>query len=180
MERAASENDVMNELSTINKLLKLSILEGWLEKAELWARRSYAGFLKCEVKFPQLQIGNVYLAEAALYAQMENGNKNLTKIINYGLKNGLKLGKSLPYLYGPSLVLKGKLLFHSGKRKKAEAIFKEAESFLSNTQNRWEYATALYEIGELLGDTERISTSKKILHELGAKADLKRLDKIQL
>ncbi|UOG60287.1 adenylate/guanylate cyclase domain-containing protein [Leptospira noguchii] len=180
VERAASENDVMNELSTINKLLKLSILEGWSEKAELWARRSYAGFLKCEVKFPQLQIGNVYLAEAALYAQKENGNKSLTKIINYGLKNGLKLGKSLPYLYGPSLVLKGKLLFYSGKRKKAETIFKEAESFLSNTQNRWEYATALYEIGELLGDTERISTSKKILHELGAKADLKRLEEISV
>lgn len=86
MERAASENDVMNELSTINKLLKLSILEGWPEKAELWARRSYAGFLKCEVKFPQLQIGNVYLAEAALYAQMENGIRILLKLSTMDLR----------------------------------------------------------------------------------------------
>ncbi|TGK36041.1 adenylate cyclase [Leptospira gomenensis] len=175
VERASLENDVMNELSTINKLLKLAILEGWPEKAAYWSKRSYAGFLKCEVKFPQLQIGNVYLAEAALYAQRNTGDKSLNKIIDYGLKNGLKLGKSLPYLYGPSLVLKGKLSFYSGKRKKAEALFKEAESFLSTTQNRWEYATALYEIGELLQDGERISAAEKIFLDLGAKADLKRL-----
>lgn len=176
VERAALENDVMNELSTINKLLKLAILEGWPEKAAHWSRRSYAGFLKCEVKFPQLQIGNVYLAEAALYAKNELGDKSLNKIINYGLKNGLKLGKSLPYLYGPALMLKGKLKFYAGDRKKAEAIFKEAESFLSNTPNQWEYATALYEAGLLLDDQDRISTATGILQQLGAKADLKRLE----
>ncbi|TGK29973.1 adenylate/guanylate cyclase domain-containing protein [Leptospira yasudae] len=175
VERAALENDVMNELSTINKLLKLAILEGWPEKAAHWSKRSYAGFLKCEVKFPQLQIGNVYLAEAALYAQRETGDKSLNKIISYGLKNGLKLGKSLPYLYGPALMLKGKLKFYAGDVKKAEAIFKEAESFLSNTLNQWEYATALYEAGTLLKDQDRILTAKKILEKLEAKADLKKL-----
>ncbi|PJZ51909.1 adenylate/guanylate cyclase domain-containing protein [Leptospira adleri] len=175
-ERAASENDVMNELSTINKLLKLTIYEGWAEKAAYWSRRSYEGFLRCEVKFPQLQIGNVYLAEAALFAQRETGDKSLNKMIQYGLKNGLKLGKSLPYLYGPALVLKGKLKFYSGNIQKAETIFKEAELFLSNTLNRWEYATALYEIGQLLKDQGRISAAKRIFQELDAKRDLKRLE----
>ncbi|EMJ97588.1 AAA family ATPase [Leptospira alstonii] len=177
VERAALENDVMNELSTINKLLKLAMLESWPEKAAHWSKRSYAGFLKCEVKFPQLQIGNVYFAEAALYAKRELGDNSLNKIINYGLKSALKLGKSLPYLYGPALMLKGKLQFYGGDRKKAESIFKEAESFLSNTLNQWEYATALYEAGLLLEDKNRISIAKGILQQLEAKADLKRLEK---
>lgn len=167
----------MNELSTINKLLKLAMLECWPEKAAYWSRRSYAGFLKCEVKFPQLQIGNVYLAEAALYAKRELGDKSLDKMIHYGLKHSLKLGKSLPYLYGPALMLKGKLKLHDGDRKSAKAIFKKAESFLSNTLNQWEYATALYEAGLLLEDKNRISIAKGILQQLEAKADLKRLEK---
>ncbi|MDI7236467.1 AAA family ATPase [Leptospira santarosai] len=177
-ERAALENDVMNELSTINKLLKLTMLEGWPEKAAYWSKRSYAGFLKCEVKFPQLQIGNVYFAEAALYAKKElgGGDKSLDKIINYGLKHGLKLGKFLPYLYGPALMLKGKLKLYGGNRKDAEIIFKKAESFLSNTLNQWEYATALYEAGLLLEDKNRISVAKGILQQLEARADLKRLE----
>nr|WP_039948566.1 adenylate/guanylate cyclase domain-containing protein [Leptospira fainei] len=181
--RAAHEKDLMNELSTLNKLLKLSVMEGWPEKAAEWSNRSYRGFLECDVKMPQLQIGNVYNAEAALFvlkSGFRTDKAKFEKIIETGIHRGLALGKALPYLHGPALALHASYLNFKGKQSEARQTFEIAEMFLSKQPNRWEHANCMLEAGMNLNDSQRIETAKNLFIELGAAADLRRLKRIRL
>ncbi|WP_342374561.1 AAA family ATPase [Myxococcus stipitatus] len=176
--------DLANQCASLNHLVNVTVLEHQVEEAGLMAVRAVEALWRYPVLVPFLQIGLVGAAEGALFA-LEQGamavpKETLWRIVQRCLFKARLLARRYPYLKGPALRVTARALALRKGMHAAEPLFLRAIACLEDTPNRWETGVAYHDAAVALPHRreEFLARARDIFESIGARAELRRLDRL--
>lgn len=177
--------DLANQCASLNHLANVTVREHQVEEAALVAVRCFKSIWSYQVLVPFLQVGLVDAAEAALFALEEGATvvprKKLLRIVRLACIKARMISKLYPYLKGPALRVTARSLRLRKGPKAAEPVFLEAITLLEASPNRWETGVAYFDAAVALPHRRDafLARAKEIFVEVGALAELRRIDRLQ-
>ncbi|RYZ35928.1 MAG: adenylate/guanylate cyclase domain-containing protein [Myxococcaceae bacterium] len=180
--RFKTAEELYEQMKTIGVELNALMHQGW---AHSWA--PMCRYLLGEGDVGELcaEMELVDAAEAALFALEEGATvvprKKLLRIVRLACIKARMISKLYPYLKGPALRVTARSLRLRKGPKAAEPVFLEAITLLEASPNRWETGVAYFDAAVALPHRRDafLARAKEIFVEVGALAELRRIDRLQ-
>jgi tetratricopeptide (TPR) repeat protein len=183
IELSASAKDVANTVASLQHMANLAVREGQVERAAGLAVRTHECVSKYLVLVPFLQRARIDAAEAALFA-LENRavsvkKRTLRKIVKDGYRTTRIIGLMYPYLRGPSLRIRARLVALDLGEKVAEPLFRKAIAVSEATPNHWETAHVWYDAAKCLPSLRKECKvqARKLFESMGCEAELRQMQR---
>jgi adenylate cyclase len=181
---SAQVDDLANQCVASMHLSHIAVCEEEPEEAARQAKLTFEKIIRYKISVPFVQAASIYAAEAALYA-LENEAKSFPKeellhIAKISQRKAAKMGRTFPYLKGPSMRIKARLVGLIDGFEKADPIFANAAETLLKTPNRWETGLTFLDWAVCVPNRreECFAKAEEIFEEIQASSELRRLKRL--